>query len=590
MEMSGWLGFSLSSSRGNGSCGCEEDQFGGGGESSGGGGAAAGGGGGDDGRVELGFASSNPLVLMPLRSDGSIYLMEPPPLRHTPCASDWKYGAIATTTNSSSNPEEEGPKFEDFLGGYSEHTNEESPNLQQPISHFHAMYPGINVNMPPSIIPAAEGRTEEDVHDPYHYIQSFHHPFQDPTTLRPPPLTTDPIYSVGTDGSISISGMKSWLRQNQYAAEKQPADGVRSLSLSMSPGLGLQSVPHESAPAEAADDPSRLNAKSAARETVPRKSIETFGQRTSQYRGVTRHRWTGRYEAHLWDNSCRKEGQTRKGRQGGYDKEEKAARAYDLAALKYWGPTTHTNFPLSTYEKELEEMKNMSRQEFVANLRRKSSGFSRGASVYRGVTRHHQHGRWQARIGRVAGNKDLYLGTFSTQEEAAEAYDIAAIKFRGPNAVTNFDIGRYDVKRICSSNHLIGGDLAKRTAKDSSSMSLETDHQPSPAITKSGIAGADDDFSDMLCNPKLDDASNRLPADAAPVVSSSPGNPISYHSMCGDFSQAFLYPTAMKYECGDGSSNGGNGDGGSMNWMVAAARPTELPAVNQLPMFALWND
>lgn len=158
--------------------------------------------------------------------------------------------------------------------------------------------------------------------------------------------------------------------------------------------------------------------------------------------------------------------------------------------------------------------------------------------------------------------------------------------------MTNFDIGRYDVKRICSSNHLIGGDLAKRTPpKDSSPMSLETDHRPSPAVTKSGIAGAEDDFSDMLCNPKLDDTSNRLLlAEVAPVVSSSPGNPISYHSMCGDFSQAFLYPTAMKYECGDGSSNGGNGDGGSMNWMVAAARPTELPAVNQLPMFALWND
>ncbi|CAO2841760.1 unnamed protein product [Amaranthus hypochondriacus] len=188
-----------------------------------------------------------------------------------------------------------------------------------------------------------------------------------------------------------------------------------------------------------------------------RKIVDNFGQRTSIYRGVTRHRWTGRYEAHLWDNSCRREGQSRKGRQGGYDKEDKAARAYDLAALKYWGPTTTTNFPISDYEKELEEMKNMSRQEFVASLRRKSSGFSRGASMYRGVTRHHQHGRWQARIGRVAGNKDLYLGTFSTQEEAAEAYDIAAIKFRGLNAVTNFDISRYNVKSILSNNLPVGG-------------------------------------------------------------------------------------------------------------------------------------
>ncbi|CAI8611162.1 unnamed protein product [Vicia faba] len=203
----------------------------------------------------------------------------------------------------------------------------------------------------------------------------------------------------------------------------------------------------------------------------PKKTVDTFGQRTSIYRGVTRHRWTGRYEAHLWDNSCRREGQSRKGRQGGYDKEEKAARAYDLAALKYWGPTTTTNFPISNYEKELDGMKNMTRQEFVASLRRKSSGFSRGASIYRGVTRHHQHGRWQARIGRVAGNKDLYLGTFSTQEEAAEAYDIAAIKFRGLNAVTNFDMSRYDVKSIANSSLPIGG-LSNKNNRFSTDHSL----------------------------------------------------------------------------------------------------------------------
>jgi hypothetical protein len=33
---------------------------------------------------------------------------------------------------------------------------------------------------------------------------------------------------------------------------------------------------------------------------------------------------------------------------GAYDEEEAAARAYDLAALKYWGATTYTNFPVCT--------------------------------------------------------------------------------------------------------------------------------------------------------------------------------------------------------------------------------------------------
>jgi len=35
---------------------------------------------------------------------------------------------------------------------------------------------------------------------------------------------------------------------------------------------------------------------------------------------------------------------------GAYDDEEVAAHAYDLAALKYWGPETILNFPVILYQ------------------------------------------------------------------------------------------------------------------------------------------------------------------------------------------------------------------------------------------------
>ncbi|XP_020674349.1 AP2-like ethylene-responsive transcription factor At1g79700 [Dendrobium catenatum] len=120
-------------------------------------------------------------------------------------------------------------------------------------------------------------------------------------------------------------------------------------------------------------------------------SASRSAKRSSIYRGVTRHKLTGRYEAHIWDKNYLNKSQNKKGRQvylGAYDTEESAARNYDLAALKYWGIDTTLNFPVANYDDDYKEMQAMSKEDYLASLRRRSSGFSRGASKYRGVARH----------------------------------------------------------------------------------------------------------------------------------------------------------------------------------------------------------
>ncbi|GER46294.1 AP2-like ethylene-responsive transcription factor [Striga asiatica] len=167
---------------------------------------------------------------------------------------------------------------------------------------------------------------------------------------------------------------------------------------------------------------------------------------------------------------------------GAYDNEEDAARTYDLAALKYWGPATILNFPAESYAREIEDMQRVSNEEYLATLRRRSSGFSRGVSKYRGVARHHHNGRWEARIGRVSGNKYLYLGTYSTQEEAAKAYDLAAIQQRGPNAVTNFDISVYadELKKIQSGGIGLRILVTRPEENPTENEKKSTDEQPPP--------------------------------------------------------------------------------------------------------------
>ncbi|KAJ6730177.1 AP2-LIKE ETHYLENE-RESPONSIVE TRANSCRIPTION FACTOR ANT [Salix viminalis] len=378
----------------------------------------------------------SPLSVMPLKSDGSLCIME-----------------ALTRSQPEGMVSSPSPKLEDFLGGatmeshqYSSHEREAMALSLDSIYYHQNSEPETNRQHSLDLHEPYRQQDQQFSVQPHPYYSGiacqglYQAPLEGETKVTQLADCSSPVPQMGDD---ELPCFKNWINRHyssqsaleQHINSSMVNDGgsscsvsamgcgdLQSLSLSMSPGSQSSCItaPRQISPTgtecAAIETKKRGPAKGGQKQPVHRKSIDTFGQRTSQYRGVTRHRWTGRYEAHLWDNSCKKEGQTRKGRQvylGGYDMEEKAARAYDLAALKYWGPSTHINFPLENYQEELEEMKNMSRQEHVAHLRRKSSGFSRGASIYRGVTRHHQHGRWQARIGRVAGNKDLYLGTFS---------------------------------------------------------------------------------------------------------------------------------------------------------------------------------
>jgi hypothetical protein len=87
-----------------------------------------------------------------------------------------------------------------------------------------------------------------------------------------------------------------------------------------------------------------------------------------KFRGVTKHKRTQRYEAHIWE--CKKQIYL-----GGFDSEYLAARSHDIMALRCKGPDCETlNFPREDYSNLVHLLPMLNKEDLISILRNYSKG------------------------------------------------------------------------------------------------------------------------------------------------------------------------------------------------------------------------
>ncbi|CAM0946710.1 unnamed protein product [Alopecurus aequalis] len=127
----------------------------------------------------------------------------------------------------------------------------------------------------------------------------------------------------------------------------------------------------------------------------------------SEFHGVRRGP-SGKYMATIWHPLSRTQEYL-----GSVDNAEDAAKAYDAAVV---------NLPFVRKE-----------------VKKDAAGMPYSRTEFRGVSRTNG-GKYRALITQTDGKAKTWLGTSDTAEEAARAYDAAAVKLHGAAARTNFEV------------------------------------------------------------------------------------------------------------------------------------------------------